>query len=95
MIKDLSAIARETKYPLDAFLFVQRGLSFTVRRIHGESEEAVEPANRHVTGKMLCHGLRDYAIEQYGLMAQTVMRRWRVTSCEDFGEWGFFGGLAH
>ncbi len=33
---DLPAIARATKYPLDAFVFVQRGLDFTVRRVHGD-----------------------------------------------------------
>lgn len=102
--KDLRAIARETRYPLAAFLFVQRGLDFTVRRLHGEPPEGAEPddpaanESRHVSGHELCYGLRDFAIEQYGLLARTVLRRWCVESCEDFGHIVFAmvdAGLMH
>ncbi|MEM6334862.1 MAG: Minf_1886 family protein [Planctomycetota bacterium] len=89
---DLQAIASNSRYPLDAFVFVQRGLDFTVTRMHGEmalesSDDGDENAgqDRHVTGRELCHGLRDFAVDQYGLMARTVLRRWGVTACEDFG----------
>ncbi|QDU33147.1 hypothetical protein KS4_11920 [Poriferisphaera corsica] len=89
--KDLLAIARESRYALDAFVFVQRGLEHTVREIHGAlaaeepdlSHEEIE--SRHVSGSDLCLGLRDYAIAEYGLMARTVLKHWYITSCEDFG----------
>ena len=91
-IKDLRRAIGKSKYPLQAFLFVQRGLDYTVRRMHGEFEpaEVVTEAHaaresRHVAGQDLCLGLRDYAIEQYGLLARTVLRRWRIESSEDFG----------
>ncbi|MEX2217015.1 MAG: Minf_1886 family protein [Phycisphaeraceae bacterium] len=84
---ELHSIARKTKYPLDAFAFVQRGLDFTVRRLHGE--QTTEPRegdeSRHVSGQELCQGLRDFALGQYGLMARSVLRRWGITTCEDFG----------
>ena len=96
----LSAV-RQTKYPIDAFLFVQRGLDFTVTRLHGKDAQnkpqgnadackadaasKAELPSRHVSGQQLCRGLRDFAIEQYGLMAQAVLRRWKITSSEDFG----------
>jgi uncharacterized repeat protein (TIGR04138 family) len=86
------SIARQTKYPIDAFLFVQRGLDFTVTRLHGKCEprkgakgKREDDESRHVSGQQLCLGLRDFAIDQYGLMAQAVLRRWKITSCEDFG----------
>lgn len=85
MLKDLHAIAGKTRYPVEAFLFVQRGLDFTVRRKHGEPDPAAPPGSRHVTGRDLCFGLRDYAMKEYGLMARAVLKRWHVTSCEDFG----------
>lgn len=90
MSASLADAVNLTHYPLDAFVFVQRGLDFTVRRAHGELEEDYDPddldqPSRHVTGRMLCEGLRDYAIQQYGLLAGTVLRRWRVVGCEDFG----------
>lgn len=88
---DLLEIARGTPYPLDAFLFVQRGLDYTVRRVHGEPEEQPDPesgeeSNRHVSGRQLCEGLRDFAIHEYGLMARTVLKRYRILGCEDFGQ---------
>lgn len=90
MSASLADAVNLTQYPLDAFVFVQRGLDFTVRRIHGELEDDYDPddldqPSRHVSGRMLCEGLRDHAIQQYGLLAGTVLSRWRVTRCEDFG----------
>jgi uncharacterized repeat protein (TIGR04138 family) len=86
MAKDLLSVTKSTKYPLDAFLFVQRGLDFTVRRIHGELRQGAEPTtSRHVSGQELCLGLRDFALDQYGLLARTVLRRWHITTSEDFG----------
>lgn len=87
---ELLSVARQTKYPVDAFLFIQRGLDFTVTRLHGKRKTSPkvdeDDVSRHISGKQLCHGLRDFAIDQYGLMAQAVLRRWRITSCEDFGQ---------
>lgn len=89
---DLAQVARTTRYPLDAFLFVQRGLDFTVTRLHGEAadddlfESDEYESSRHVSGQDLCRGLRDFAIKEYGLLARTVLRRWQVTVCRDFGE---------
>lgn len=85
MSKDLIEIVNSTKYPLDAFLFVQRGLDFTVRRIHGREETKSKAASRHVTGQELCHGLRDYALQQYGLLARAVLKHWHINHCDDFG----------
>ena len=89
---DLAAVAKGTRYPLEAFLFVQRGLDFTVTRLHGDLDELdpYEPETfedtRHVSGQDLCRGLRDFAIKEYGLLARTVLRRWSINTCRDFGE---------
>lgn len=77
-------VSRKTKYPTDAFYFVRRGLDYTVRRINDGNTDG-EETHRHVSCRNLCMGLRDYGLEQYGLMAQTVLKRWNITSCEDFG----------
>jgi uncharacterized repeat protein (TIGR04138 family) len=124
MEKDLLTVVKSTRYPLGAFLFVQRGLDFTVRRIHGDpppgapdagetdaaGASGVESAksrpvgsggggeSRHVRGQQLCIGLRDYALQQYGLLARTVLRQWHITSSEDFGRIVFAmveAGLMH
>jgi len=111
MESDLFSVMASTKYPIEAFAFVNRGLEFTVRHIHGEpaagqdapddsevQDVAGEESSRHISGKDLCQGLRDYAIEQYGLMARGVLRKWNIHACEDFGHIVFAmvdAGLMH
>lgn len=85
MIVDLHQLARTTKYPPEAFAFVQRGLDFTVQQVHGKQDPKAPPQSRHISGQQLCVGLRDFAIQQYGLMARTVLKRWHIRSSEDFG----------
>jgi len=101
MTIDLKQVADEAGYSIEAFVFVQRGLDFTVRRIHGEMPEELEDehaADRHVSGQDLCRGLRDFAIDQYGLMARSVLRHWNIIQSEDFGKIVFAmveAGLMH
>ena len=103
---DLLSAVHQTRYPLEAFLFVQRGLDWTVRSIHGDPDddaslqhlEDPEESPRHVSGRELCGGLRKFAIHQYGLMAAAVLRNWGITRCEDFGHIVFAmvdAGLMH
>lgn len=44
-----------------------------------------ESFNRHVSGEDLCHGLRELALQRWGLMAATVLRAWNIHSTHDFG----------
>ena len=81
-VTDLIELADDTPYPPGAFSFVNDGLAFTVERVHGE--EGAGP-KRHVTGRDLCHGLRDLAVQRYGLLARAVLKHWNITCCEDFG----------
>lgn len=104
--KSLKQIAQDAGYTVDAFMFVQRGLDYSVRRIHGEeTAQAVinemddeAPSSRHISGQQLCHGLRDFAKREYGLLARSVLARWRVHRSEDFGRIVFAmvdAGLMH
>jgi len=82
---DASALVIESSdYPLDAFAFVQEGLRHTVETLE-RSAEGMEAPNRHVSGRELCIGLRDYAINEYGLLARVVLDRWGITKTDDFG----------
>lgn len=82
--KSLKELAHRTRYPVDAFHFIRHGLDFTVHRTHKNPQRLPE-SKRHVTGRQLCEGLREYALEQYGLMARTVLRRWNIARTDDFG----------
>lgn len=71
-------------YPPEAFAFVQEGLRHTVERLFEHEDESVSP-ERHVSGQQLCMGLRDFAIDQFGLLARTVLASWSIRRTEDFG----------
>ncbi|MDX1681891.1 MAG: hypothetical protein R3336_02115 [Phycisphaeraceae bacterium] len=85
MSTELRNIAEQSRYPIEAFFFVQEGLDFTVRRVHGDPTPQDQPGDRHIDGHTLCLGLRDFALQQYGLMAGCVLRRWCIRDCVDFG----------
>ena len=89
-------IERDGRYPLAAFRFLQEALEATVSDVHGENamaetyqaQDGVDP--HHVSGSMLCYGLRDHALNSYGCLAREVLRRWNICSTRDFGEMVFF-----
>jgi uncharacterized repeat protein (TIGR04138 family) len=68
--------AKDPRYKEDAYFFVLRGLNFTVAKLD-------KP--RHVTGQELAGGIRDYAIDQFGPMAQQVLEHWGISATLDFG----------
>ncbi len=41
--------------------------------------------NRHISGRELCWGLRDFALKRWGLLARTVLSRWNINETIDFG----------
>jgi uncharacterized repeat protein (TIGR04138 family) len=85
--KPLPQIVEEVGlYPIEAFEFVQQGLSYTVTKLHGEVKDLKEEkVSRHVTGQDLCDGLREFALMNWGLLARTVLARWNVRKTLDFG----------
>lgn len=68
--------AKDNRYKPDSYEFVMQALHFTQSRLKKES---------HVSGKELLEGVRDFAIEQYGPMARTVLKHWGITKTGDFG----------
>lgn len=68
--------ARQGAYDQRAFLFVLAALEFEQGRL---------PERRHVTGAELSRACRDFAREQYGLLARSVLEHWGIRSTGDFG----------
>lgn len=89
---DLAGVlARDPRYSVHAYAFVFEALEFTKglkKRVHGRSRSGARSSqsSRHVTGRELCDGARKVAIEQYGLMALTVLGLWGIRSTSDIGE---------
>jgi len=92
----------DRRYKIDAYAFVFEALNYAHNHLgmgieqpaeaeeeepEGEPDEgAVKEAERHLTGQQLCEAIRQYALEQYGFMAQCVLNTWGVKSTGDFGE---------
>jgi len=76
-------VAEVGLYPIEAYLFVQNGLNYTVHKIHGEEQGASK--SRHVGGRELCEGLREFALMNWGMLARTVLARWGINRTLDFG----------
>ncbi|HEX3869812.1 MAG TPA: Minf_1886 family protein [Pirellulales bacterium] len=92
-------LRQDKRYKIEAYAFVFEALRFghealgmgTARK---ESMASVDPGasskeaqpERHLTGQELCEAIRQYALEQYGYMARSVLESWGVRTTGDFGE---------
>jgi uncharacterized repeat protein (TIGR04138 family) len=74
-------VAEDLRYPFDAYIFVQDALKHTQRALGRTRSD-----QKHVGGKELLEGIREYALKCYGPMTPTVLEEWGIRSCEDFGE---------
>lgn len=65
-----------------------RSAAKSSRRRAAKEATAEEPEEdeRHLTGQQLCEAIRQYAQEQFGLMAKCVLNEWGVYKTGDFGE---------
>ena len=65
------------QYKFEAYGFVMSGLHHTVSKL---------PKARHVTGKELVEGLREYTLDQFGPLCKTVLNYWGIYKTQDFGK---------
>jgi uncharacterized repeat protein (TIGR04138 family) len=75
-------IQKDPRYSREAYLFVREALDYTQKRVEKKSKEEI----RHVSGQELLSGIRSFALEHFGPMAQMVLNEWGVLTCQDFGE---------
>ncbi len=68
--------AHDARYHARAYLFVLASVEFLQGRL---------PYRRHVTGGELAWACRDFALQQYGLLARPVLGWWGLRKTEDFG----------
>ena len=74
---------RDRRYSRNAYYFVLDALDWTIAEL-GRDEKAGE--ERHVGGRELLLGIKEYASLQFGPMAPLVFERWGVRRSSDFGE---------
>ena len=69
-------IDEEPRYEAAAYRFVADAVTFTVDRLG---------SHRHVSARELLAGVRDYAKQQYGVLAGEVLDSWGLRSANDVG----------
>ena len=74
---------RDRRFSRHAYYFVLDSLDYTMSHL---GREQLSGEDRHVGGRELLQGIREYAAEQFGPMADLVFERWGVRHAEDFGE---------
>jgi len=89
-------VRRDPRYAYEAYEFTFAALAHTQKLLGkvpppeaaeagGEAVSATQPSY-HVSGRQLLEGVRDFALQQFGLMARTVFRLWGINCTDDFGE---------
>jgi uncharacterized repeat protein (TIGR04138 family) len=68
--------ARGGRYNERAYLFLLGTIEFLQSRLE---------VRRHVTAAELAWACRDFALQQYGLLAPVVLAHWGITQTEDLG----------
>lgn len=74
---------RDRRFSRNAYYFVLDALDFTMSHL---GREAKTGEDRHVGGRELLIGIKEYAADQFGPMAELVFERWGVRAPADFGE---------
>ncbi len=69
-------VDKDKRYKPEAYEFVMEALNYT---------QKIFKKLKHVSGKELLKGIRDYGLEKFGYMTKMVFNDWGVKRTEDFG----------
>ena len=72
----------DLRFSSDAYHFVQEGLNHTLKSL----KRGGQHAHRHVSGQELLHGLREFALKEYGPMSKAVLNEWGIKTTDDIGQ---------
>ena len=75
-------LKKDARYQADAYYFLVEALDVTVKGIRKNQPDH----GRHVSGKELLEGIKEYALDEFGPLAHTVFAEWGIHSTQDFGE---------
>ncbi len=81
-----NVLHKKKQYHRNAYEFLFEALRYTQETLNrGVVLEGADEDSAHISGKELLEGIRQLALEKYGLLSQTVFRYWGVETTEDFG----------
>jgi uncharacterized repeat protein (TIGR04138 family) len=74
-------LARDSRFSREAYYLVRDGLAAALRHLPDTTQKEI-----HVRGPVLCDGVRQHALDQFGPMVPTLMEFWGLRSTRDIGE---------
>lgn len=74
-------LLEDPRYAEEAYHFIREALDSTIRSL----EKPSQGVGKHVSGRELLEGIREYALEQYGPLTKTVLNQWGLHETIDFG----------
>lgn len=81
-----TAATPRLKYHPNAYQFIFAALRYTQQELgRGIESESDESKDAHISGAELLEGIRQFGLQEFGLMARTVFRGWGIERTEDFG----------
>ena len=87
--KLMNVVRRDPRYAYEAYEFVFQALEHTQKMLgRSPTDENTDPnePRSHVSGRQLLEGIRDFALQEFGMMARVVFRMWGIQRTDDFGE---------
>ncbi len=78
-------LAPRKRYHHNAYQFVFAALRYTQQQLGRTVAQGPDNEDAHISGRELLSGVRELALEQFGLMTRTVFEQWGIESTGDFG----------
>jgi uncharacterized repeat protein (TIGR04138 family) len=75
-------LSKDRRFDPEAYNFIYEALEWTLKHLASTDRHS----SQHVTGQELLEGIRQFAIDQFGCLARTVLETWGVRATDDFGE---------
>ena len=84
----IELLQRDRRFAPDAYEFIREALAYAqdVLEMGGKIDSGSGEAEQHLTGQELCEAVRRLALDQFGLMARTVLNNWGIHTTRDIGE---------
>ena len=79
-----SVVAKDSRFAPAAYVFVSGALTETAHRLGRSRKSPIK--QRHISGQELAEGAADFAEEQFGPLAYSVLREWGVKTTRDIGD---------
>ena len=72
---------KDRRFSVNSYFFILDALRVSAKEIQMKKPEHA----RHLSGRELSNGIKDYALKRFGCMSYTVMDLWGISQTADFG----------